>query len=507
MIDSGVVDFSTAFDFYAKGLYPVTPGRARIRLSSARAGIGPLDSVTVRVIDARPIVPLNFGQSMSGTIVASASDTRYALDLKANDSIDVRVTGPVVIREVSGLGMKVVTTLGSTYDGATIFAHVVAPVSGRYLLDAWRGPACHNGNCFQTSGPFTMTARRSGPVYLAAGPGRVTVTRGTIGKGTFWVHNLGTGTLALRTSVDSSFLSVPASLAAPGPVAPPALTPSQGAVPLVVSVDATALPTGPRRATLHIALDSTVWTLGALAFDEVIDINVIDAALVLLPSRFFNSLAGGMDGALWGVDGTYLYSINPSNGVATIVGPPHDYVIMAGATKGAMYVSWDFGRSVARVMPDYSLVSVSSGVVFAAAPDGTLYTFDGTSLVRIAMTGQRTTLLFSPLPDDRRLAYSARDSVLYYSRSGILRRFVLATSTEQALGTVEGQFSPGAVDAQGRIYGFEAGKPNVVVVDSLGKVIRRIVTPAFTTTVAVAGNQLFGGGPPGNSAFWRLDIP
>ncbi|MCY7378452.1 MAG: hypothetical protein LH467_03820, partial [Gemmatimonadaceae bacterium] len=416
-----------------------------------------------------------------------------------------------------------------------IVANQVATAAGLYIFDATSEPSCLRGSCQPINGTFTLAIRRSAPVFalLMRNNGIIGATgyqfsrwiaSGSVVVDTVWVQNRGAGTMRLELSgMDASITSDASTLAIAGPAPLPRTltsTPPAGAVPIVVRIDATGFaPGGEYTPRLRIAMDASTWSVvgDTLRYRPVV-LNVYAASVEVVGRQTLNGIAASPAGELFGyVNGT-IYGIAPSTGLA----PP--LAMVAGPIIGMDVAADRTVRVITRRSGGDSLLTVAlgtggapvikaegtaDGVVIGAG--GIVYVSTGGTMMRISESGARTTLGAGGSPN---MAYSARDSAIYYvRRGGVLHRFDLARSVDEIRGTlsissiIEEELR--AVDAQGRLYLFRPGQHGMSVFDTVGTLLYQIPVPETTSDVTIIGDILYGATIPGQGEgyFWRMRVP
>ncbi|MEO7714407.1 MAG: hypothetical protein ABIV10_15955 [Gemmatimonadaceae bacterium] len=488
----------------------------------------------VRVVDDRPIVAMSLGESRTGTIVGGFSRERFSLPLQVGDTIDLRLTRSTAAQQLRQTGRAFDLTPAAANGTTVIVANQIVTAAGLYVFDATSGPSCLRGGCQATSGTFTLAIRRSAPVFalLVRNNGIIGATgyqyprwiaSGSVVFDTVWVQNRGAGTMRLDLSgMDASITSEASTLAVAGPAPLPRTltsTPPAGAVPIVMRIDATGFAPGveymPR---LRIAMDAATWNLvsDTLRYRAAV-LNVYAASVAVVGRQTLDGIAASPTGELFGyVNGT-IYGIVPSTGaatvLATVVGPIVGMDVAADRTV----------RVIARRSGGDSLLTVAlgtggtpviksegnaDGVVIGAG--GIAYVSSGGTMMRLSASGVRTTLGAGGSPN---MAYSARDSAIYYVRRGVLHRFDLARSVDEIRGTLAIS-SPleeelRAVDALGRLYLFRPGQHGMSVFDTVGALLYQIPVPETTADVTIIGDTVYGATLPhqGEGYFWRMPVP
>lgn len=489
----------------------------------------------VRVVDARPVVAMSLGQSRTGAIVGGFSRERFSVQLQLGDTIDVRFTKGNERQRLRQTGRAFDLTPAVDNGTTLIVANQVATAAGLYVFDATSEPSCLRGRCQAINGTFTLAIRRSAPEFalLMRNNGIIGATgyqfprwiaSGSVVFDTVWVQNRGAGTMRLDLSgMDASITSDASTLAVAGPAPLPRTftsTPPTGAVPIVVRIDATGFaPGGEYTPRLRIAMDASTWSVvgDTLRYRPVV-LNVYAASVEVVGRQTLNGIAASSAGELFGyVNGT-IYGIAPSTGAATVL------ATVAGPIVGMDVAADRTVRVITRRSGGDSLLTVAlgtggapviksegtaDGVVIGAG--GIVYVSTGGTMMRISASGARTTLGAGGSPN---MAYSARDSAIYYvRRGGVLHRFDLARSVDEIRGTlsissiIEEELR--AVDAQGRLYLFRPGQHGMSVFDTNGTLLYQIPVPETTADVTIIGNMVYGATLPhqGEGYFWKMPVP
>lgn len=482
-------------------------------------------TATVRVRDARPLVTLSLGQTVVGQVVNGVSTSRYAISLAAGESIDIMTDkrdslSTARLRQMTG-GLSLTPTLGY-YGGPNIYGGVAVPASGTYVMDVLGDHTCLRGSCKSASGGFTLSVRRAGPIftYLLNPRGNVPTAApaGGVTAETLYVQNVGAGTLNVNfTSEQSNFAFDKTLVSVTGPSKPstdgsiPA-----GAVPVVVRIDLRD-PAAATGGWIHLLPDASAWSLVGNDVRWRVTLNVYDPAIRLLAQQYVDGITAPPSGPLYAVAGPRILSIDRTSGAVTQLRfDNRNYQEIFSAADGTIYVhSTDYSAIVAdtlsRLYPDGRLETVltnAAATTVTVAPDGTIYFARSGTLNSRSPAGQITSLATGVVPERAGMIYHPQDNALYYVQNSVLRRFDLATRQDTPRGTVK-RFRVQAVDAKGRLVGYEEFSGDCVFLDTNAQVVTRVILPATGTAVSIIGNTMYGGGPPSTRTnyVWTRPLP
>lgn len=492
---------------------------------SMRTGVP--GTFTVRVNDARPIIPVAIGQQVTGQVSGDVSTNRYALTLTEGDTIDLLTDRRdsltnVRLRQLVG-SLSLVPTLAD-YLGRSIFGGVVVPTTGTYVFDLLADPACLRGTCVPATGSFVLSARRAGPLFTYFANPRsngtnVAVPAGGAAAETLWVQNLGIGRMTVRLSTDVPHLAFEQpSVSVSGPSKPAVQNEvPEGAVPVVFRVDASN-PQNTQPGNLRLMPDSSAWTMSGNVFSYRISPIVYDSAIRIVARQYVDGIVAPSTGPLYAVAGPKILSIDRSSGAITeLPVDQRNYREIFSSADGTVYVhhyslSTDSRDTVSRLLANGRLETVlanqSPPTVIALAPDGSFYLAHAGVLSRRTTAGDVTVLGSGVAPERGAMVYHPGDSALYYAQGGMLRKFDLATRTDAPRGAVN-RFRAFAVDAKGRVVGFEEFSGDVLFLNTQAQIVARVKTPYTSTTVSIVGDTMYGGGPPSSrtNVIWRRNVP
>lgn len=518
--DTTVLEFANPYDaFPPRRLHAKREGDVTLTVRSGSDGTVSPASVSIRVRDPRPVIGLTLGREVQAQVVTGVSTARYAVDLRAGDTIDMRVRGgssSATLRQLGGPRLP----LQQTFTDPQTFVGIVIPQTGRYEFDAENGRSCTRGSCSYTSGSFWLSARAAGPVFaITENAGTYRIPAGRAVVETLWVHNVGSGVLTVRAASTKAFLLTDSIAVARGPVAfPVGNRRAPGAVPLAVRIDGSTLPVGWYDGGVRLTMDSSVWHPDYLFFDantfsHLVTLNVYDPNLRVIRNQYFNAIAFASPDLLYAVDGSSIYAVQlPSGDLTRLPTPAHSYTWASMVKDGSLLVAYE--KVIARVSPDGTLLPLVTAspssvyIAYAADPGGTLFVFSDAQLTVRTPSGVTSTLFTAPgQPTGGTMAYSAVDTSLYYTRGGVLYRFALNTMSEESRGAIP-NFWVLAADDKGRLYGRTLGGPDVAVYDNRGTPLGAISGPGTTSSVAIGGGMIFGAGPPSGGAFlWSKALP
>lgn len=517
---SVAVSDSTVLRSFVSSLSLIGAAPGTITLSTTLSPSPLPVTAVVRVRENRPTIAVSLGQTVTGKIVRNFGTERYSLSLAAGDTVDFMSEGLGVLRS---LDTRKLIPLTISSDSRRIYAVVVAPRSGTYDVDVIGYRTCSTrGLCADANGDYTLKVRRSAPVFNLVNSfrGMQSVPSGGSAVDSFYVQNVGAGTLKVRAEAVTSALSVEtAEVVANGPTQPASFSSiPTDATPIVVRLGSKDLPGTPQGSQgVRMSVDSSTWSLfPGNATTRYLQLFLYDPAITIMSPQAFDNISVPSSGPMYAIVGPLVCTFDLRTGDVRIIRSGSRRVKEVWASDdGKVYLHYDLGfatDTISRLNADGSLTTIfgftdRNLAVMTVRDDGTMYVAQGGTLQSRSPEGVLTTLATGIAPQNGAMAYSAIENALYYVTSGELRRFDLTASRETTRGGVDASLRLSAVDKTGRLVGFTQSSAFVFFLDTNGKVVATVAPPAQGFTAVVRGDILYGSGPGSTNYVWKRSIP